>query len=351
MLFCAVLLVLFVLCCKLVAQYKSSCKGTHYVKKMKCGDEWEYTGPLRDGKKEGRGVEEKGTYCYVGHFVNNVRHGKGVLLSDSNLVYGGEWKDGKYDGSGFNKDDNGSFYFGGFEKDERNGEECTMMLHGMKKNHGKAYHPERGIFTAENFYGERAKGWLYMPDRDPVEKVWSVAIFQNSHRTKSRNTHRASSTNRTRDHSTNHSHSRHNSVNDDNGRKHRTKSRDTHRASSTNRTRDHSTNHRKAAQHFAWPVKLCRSIMTADVVDFLGRLVRNVYDRLPVLCKPRGDAGGPLKLLRDLCCLDVVPMRSSPCPDSRIVVGQPITGKFPRIPPSHRHHDNSSKKKKGKEIL
>ena len=81
-----------------------------------------YTGEFRDGKSNGLGIlkYENGD-LYEGHFKDNSRHGHGVHIYSSGHIYTGEWKNDQRHGRCVLKYASGDIYEGEYAYDSRNG--------------------------------------------------------------------------------------------------------------------------------------------------------------------------------------------------------------------------------------
>ena len=67
-------------------------------------------------------IEKDGDY-YIGEFKNGLKHGKGKKYDqDQNIIYEGDFVDGKMEGNGKLFYDNGYYYVGGFKDGKRHGD-------------------------------------------------------------------------------------------------------------------------------------------------------------------------------------------------------------------------------------
>ena len=91
-----------------------------------------YSGEWKDGKREGLGTEySQGYAVYTGEWKNGKRNGSGKEMDENgNVVFVGEWKDGK--GKGKEMDGNGNvIYEGEWSDGKRNGKGEEKMEKGM----------------------------------------------------------------------------------------------------------------------------------------------------------------------------------------------------------------------------
>jgi hypothetical protein len=72
-----------------------------------------------------RAALEYGFYpCYNGAYINNLKHGKGVMKNKDGSVYKGDWKDNKRHGEGIYFYLNGDIYSGQWEDGLKHGSAC-----------------------------------------------------------------------------------------------------------------------------------------------------------------------------------------------------------------------------------
>lgn len=115
----------------------------------------EYVDRIAEKLKIGREIVNAaiayGPYpCYRGDYVNNLRHGKGVMKNKDGSVYKGDWKDGQRSGEGVFYYVNGDIYSGQWEKG---------LKHGL------------GVYTFANNKGEYRGAWN---EGNFVEGQWTM---------------------------------------------------------------------------------------------------------------------------------------------------------------------------------
>lgn len=84
-----------------------------------------YEGDWKDNMRHGKGVLLTATAKYSGEFVNDRREGHGTLISNDSSSYSGQFFQGAFDGVGTLCESNGRVYVGGWERGVRHGENCT----------------------------------------------------------------------------------------------------------------------------------------------------------------------------------------------------------------------------------
>ena len=118
-------------------------------------DQLIYEGEYLNGKRNGKGKEydSNGILCFEGEFVNGKRwKGKGKEYYDNgNIIFEGEYLNGEIDGYGKEYDYDGKLYFEG------------EYLNGKRNGKGKEYDSNGKLyFEGEYFKGERVgKGKEY----------------------------------------------------------------------------------------------------------------------------------------------------------------------------------------------
>jgi hypothetical protein len=91
-----------------------------------------YKGEMLDGKKNGHGTFTHAEYTYEGEWVNDQRHGKGVLSYTNGKVYEGEFRNGQKHGKGRVTYPNGDVYEGDWENGLRQGQGVYKNANGTK---------------------------------------------------------------------------------------------------------------------------------------------------------------------------------------------------------------------------
>ena len=94
-----------------------------------------YEGEWKDGKKHGKGKKfYDGDLIYEGEWNEGCYHGKGKEFSDGDLIYEGEWKYSEEHGKGIKYfkvvGKNLAKYEGEFEESDFNGKGCLTLLDG-----------------------------------------------------------------------------------------------------------------------------------------------------------------------------------------------------------------------------
>ena len=79
--------------------YESERKGKEYVGAL---DELIFEGEYLNGKRNGKGIEYdgNGNLRFEGEYLNGKRSGKGCEYSDGKLIFSGEYKNGEKNGKG-----------------------------------------------------------------------------------------------------------------------------------------------------------------------------------------------------------------------------------------------------------
>jgi len=81
-----------------------------------------YEGPLKNGKKEGKGIYIYENGCkYEGYFKNDKKHGSGIFYYANGDRYKGNFYEGNYQGFGIFYFNNGDRYEGEFNKNKYSG--------------------------------------------------------------------------------------------------------------------------------------------------------------------------------------------------------------------------------------
>uniref|UniRef100_A0A7S1IU63 MORN repeat-containing protein 5 n=1 Tax=Eutreptiella gymnastica TaxID=73025 RepID=A0A7S1IU63_9EUGL len=110
-----------------------------------------------------RAALENGFYpCYNGAYINNLKHGKGVMKNKDGTVYKGDWKDNKRHGEGVYCYLNGDIYSGQWEEGLKHGSACYEFADNKGSYIGTW---EKGVFkegqwimTDGNYYEGRFDG-------------------------------------------------------------------------------------------------------------------------------------------------------------------------------------------------
>ena len=153
-----------------ILDLKMNGKGTLYNK----NNVIIYEGNLINNKYEGNGklFYDNGNY-YDGEFVDNTEHGKGKLYKKINnilynIMYDGDWNNGKYEGSGKLIYEDGNYYLGEFINGKPNGKGKLYdknnkiifegeYASGKKEGNGKLY-LENGNYYIGNFTNGQKHG-------------------------------------------------------------------------------------------------------------------------------------------------------------------------------------------------
>lgn len=107
---------------EIVAQHECTDKPFDYN-----GDNFTYTGQLKDGLPHGYGTakyyedDKDGRESYEGFFMNGNREGKGKLIYRDGSTYEGDFVNNKFEGRGQFTETNGSFYNGEYLNNQPNG--------------------------------------------------------------------------------------------------------------------------------------------------------------------------------------------------------------------------------------
>jgi serine/threonine protein kinase len=90
-----------------------------------------YTGDLKDGKPEGKGVYTAASGSYDGEWKNGLPNGQGKLVRNNNWQreYTGGFKDGKFDGFGIMIDEDKNTYEGEWKDGMKNGKGTEYPYH------------------------------------------------------------------------------------------------------------------------------------------------------------------------------------------------------------------------------
>jgi serine/threonine protein kinase len=132
-----------------------------------------FTGTLKDGKPEGKGVlsfEDDGSYD--GEWKDGRPEGQGTVVYANVLTYTGGWKAGQYDGQGTLELAGGDKYVGEFKNGQKNGKgkQYISSIPDLKPG---TYRIEEGTFIDGYFSGDFV---ITMEFRDG----WSVTEYHNA---------------------------------------------------------------------------------------------------------------------------------------------------------------------------
>ena len=106
-----------------------------------------YVGPLKDGKKHGKGkYTSPNGFLYLGQFKNDKFHGQGINILPSGMKYTGEFKNGEWDGKGTLNFSDGGKYVGEFKMTAFNGKGRTLKPDG-------SYHEGEYLNNARHGHG------------------------------------------------------------------------------------------------------------------------------------------------------------------------------------------------------
>ena len=97
-----------------------------------------YEGDFINGKFEGNGklIYDNGNY-FIGQFKNGLRNGKGTIYySNGNIMYDGDWINNKAEGNGKYICENGEYYIGQWKNGLRNGKGTMYYSNGNIKYDG-----------------------------------------------------------------------------------------------------------------------------------------------------------------------------------------------------------------------
>ena len=103
-----------------------------------------YDGDFVNGKKEGNGkfIFEDGTY-YIGQWLNDKMNGKGKLYTkNGELIYDGDFVNGKKEGNGKYIYENGEYYIGQWLNDKKHGKGILYYKNGNIKYDGEFVNDE-----------------------------------------------------------------------------------------------------------------------------------------------------------------------------------------------------------------
>ena len=113
--------------------------------KMIYDDYRSYSGDWKDGRWHGQGHVRCKAYDYVGSFVNDQKHGWGIMTCSDGNVYEGEFEHDKRHGRGVMVYSDGSKYVGEFAHNSREGKGDFVMSNGCRYF---------GYFHNDSFHGQ-----------------------------------------------------------------------------------------------------------------------------------------------------------------------------------------------------
>ena len=135
-----------------------------------------FEGEISDDEFEADGklIKNNEVY-YIGHLLNYVPNGIGVLYENKNIIYEGEFNFGIIEGHGKKIYDDNSYYIGKFEDSKRNGEgilynkDNIIIFEGTFENdkykNGRLNYDDRSYYVGEFEDNKRnGKGILYKKD-------------------------------------------------------------------------------------------------------------------------------------------------------------------------------------------
>jgi len=145
----------------------------------------EYNGEIKNGKRNGKGVNVKGSHMYEGEWKDNNRDGKGFMRYPGPLgmSYDGQWKDDKRHGNGRMNYGYGKEYNGEWENDKANGQGKMSYEKGDKydgewkddKRHGRGKYTYK---TGDEYDGQwlddkiNGKGTMALSNGDRYVGEW-----------------------------------------------------------------------------------------------------------------------------------------------------------------------------------
>jgi serine/threonine protein kinase len=116
-----------------------------------------YTGGMKDGKPEGKGVlTMSGGGYYDGNWVDGRPEGQGKMVFVNVATYTGGWKAGQYDGQGTLELADGSKYVGGWKNGQKNGKGAQYTPRDKNDTNAKpgSFQVEEGTFENGDFVGD-----------------------------------------------------------------------------------------------------------------------------------------------------------------------------------------------------
>jgi len=124
-----------------------------------------YDGQWKDSKKSGKGVMYNSKGVYEGNFVENEKHGYGIINYPDGRKYEGNWDRDKVSGKGKMYYSNGSIYEGNWKLNWRDGQGILYFFNGNRyeggysendrNGQGVLYYTDGSIFSGEYSKDER----------------------------------------------------------------------------------------------------------------------------------------------------------------------------------------------------
>lgn len=162
------------------------------VSKHSKGEEKKYNGPKKGGKYDGRGVLQDGEAVYEGSFSKGKFIEGNVSIKTDEGEYWGE-SNGKRDGIGWLKKENGAYSIGSFRNDtldvgiqlvkEKNGETFYGSIkNGQRNGYGELRNANGALFYGEFSNGRFIKGYTKETDQfgystySKIEKGVKVSV-------------------------------------------------------------------------------------------------------------------------------------------------------------------------------
>lgn len=119
--------------------FTSAVQNGSTVEVSKTTDESTFTGELKDGERDGHGVERNKDFIYIGLWLRGLKHGQGYWRHVDGTTYEGEWKAGKRDGLGTFTNPGLDRYDGEFVNNVRHGFGAYMTFDGSQRSYDGWY--------------------------------------------------------------------------------------------------------------------------------------------------------------------------------------------------------------------
>ena len=129
-----------------IGGYKNNIPNGKGIKYYKNGNIL-YDGDWVNGKPEGNGkfIREDG-YYYIGQFKNGLRHGKGIIYyKDGKIMYDGDFVNNEYEGNGKYIWEDNAYYIGQYKN-------------GLRHGKGTMYYPDEKIKYEGDWIEDRMEG-------------------------------------------------------------------------------------------------------------------------------------------------------------------------------------------------